>query len=525
MNMEIDQGAIWYSYTYDLGLDVKDTEHITQKALKEDYCLVGFSAPHETIFYKENADIIETSFVSSEYRVENRYVVSSVPQDAYVKKLVHFVSLYRLAEIHAFSKKFREDTEYSLLVLNPIFIEAKISNQNKHLILSPFIKITKAGVLILTFRYSLEKIDLQELIAIDNLFRSEIITVGIPENIAKAHFHLASLYHGLSPSSHEYKEHIEAIKAKKFAERINLYIGTAENITFENVAEDYLFSLTECLFLKKRPSNKDSIKLSRARYWQARHTVYLQEFSSQMDSATKTLEATQEAIQRILNRVNIPSEKGDLNDCIDLRHFEDYFLVMNRGLTIKAYSKQFIENSLNKWPEEERSRAWLWSNLETQVVIDYIHQIFMELKIIEGLVLYSPPKSQKKLVRHTEALYYKKYIYETDMVYAGELENLIEYAKKITGYPKIEDNIKKNFELRKMKLEIIRNNRIFWFGSFLTLLFGISNVEKLMKIIFSPFFIIIGWNFFFDHPIRWSIAITAALIITGSALIFKVTRF
>lgn len=525
MNLEIHQGEIWYSFIYDLGLDVKDIESIAKRSLKEDYCLVGFSAPHENIYYKEQEEIIKVTFSSSEYTIENKYVISNAPKDTFVAKMVHFVSLYRLAEIHAFSEKFREDTEYLLLVLCPIFIEAKINNQSKRLILFPIIKITKAGVLILTFRYSFENIDLNELIGIDNLFRSEIITIGIPENVAKTHLHLASLYHGLDPSSREYKEHMEAIKATKFADRINLYIGTAEGITFENVAEDYLFSLIERLFLKKRLNFKDFAKLARARYWQARPTIYLQSFSSQMDSATKTLEVTQAAVQKILNRVNIPSEKGHLNDCIDLRHFEDYFMVMNRGITIKAYSKQFVENLLNKWPEDDRARGWLWSNLETQVVMDYIHQIFMELKILEGLVLYSPPNSQKKLIKHTEALYHKKYIYETNMVYAEELENLIEYAKKIMGYPNIEDNIKKNFELRKIKLEVIRNNRIFWFGSFLTLFFGISNVDKLMKIFYEPLFKIIGWSFFLEHPLRWSIFITLALILSGSAIIHRVTRF
>jgi hypothetical protein len=244
-----------------------------------------------------------------------------------------------------------------------------------------------------------------------------------------------------------------------------------------------------------------------------------------METATKSLDSTRAAIQKILNRADIPSGKNDLNDCTDLRHFEDYFLVMNKGLTVKAYSKQFIEHSLGKWPEEERARAWLWSNLETQVVIDYINQIFMELKIIEGLLLHSPPNSQKKLLRLTEALYHKKYIYEAHMVYAGELEKLIDYAKQVMGYLEIEENIQKNFELRKMKLEVIRNNRIFWFGSFLTLLFGISNVNNLMKTFYAPLFCIIGWNYFFAHPIAWSTVITTALVLAGSAVIFRTTRF
>ena len=525
MSLEIHQGEIWYSYIYDLGLEVKDTERIAIKGLKEDYCLVGFSAPNESFSYNENGKIVVALFDSSEYRIENRYVLSSAPQDAYVKKLVHFASLYRLAEIHTFSKKFREDTGYALLVLSPIFIEAKINNQNKLIILSPFIKITKAGVLILTFRYRFEKADLKELIGFDNLFRSEILTVGIPENIAKTHFHLASLYHGLSPSSREYKEHIDAIKAREFVDRINLYVGTAEGITFENVAEDYLFSLIEHLFLKKRLNHKDFIKLARARYWQARSSIYLQEFSTQMETAAKSLDSTHAAIQKILNRADIPSGKSGINDCTDLRHFEDYFLVMNRGLTVKAYSRQFIEHSLSKWPEEERARAWLWSNLETQVVIDYINQIFMELKILEGLLLHSPPSSQKKLIKHIEVLYHKKYIYEADMVNAGELESLINYAKQTLGYFTIEENIQKNIELRKMKLEVIRSNRIFWFGSFLTLLFGISNVNNLMKTFYAPLFCFIGADFFFAHPIAWSTAITTALILTGSAIIFKTTRF
>jgi hypothetical protein len=149
----------------------------------------------------------------------------------------------------------------------------------------------------------------------------------------------------------------------------------------------------------------------------------------------------------------------------------------------------------------------------------------MELKIIEGLVLYSPSKSQKKLIRNVEALYYKKYIYEADMVYAGELENLIEYAKKTMGYPRIEDNIRRNFDLRKMKLEAIRNNRIFLFGSFLTLFFGISNADRMMKVFYAPLFRAISWDIFVEHPLRWSIVITVALILFVSTIIYRETRF
>jgi hypothetical protein len=112
-------------------------------------------------------------------------------------------------------------------------------------------------------------------------------------------------------------------------------VGTAKGITFANVAEDYLFSLIEHLILKKRLNYKDFIKLARAHYWQSRSTIYLQEFSTQMGTATKSLEATQDAIQKILNRVNMPSGKGTLDDCIDLRLFEDYFLVMNSSLRIR----------------------------------------------------------------------------------------------------------------------------------------------------------------------------------------------
>jgi hypothetical protein len=525
MNLEIHQGEIWYSYTYDLGLEINNTENIFQEALKEDYCLVGFSAPDEHVYYKENGKVIVADFSSSTYRVENKFVVSSAPKDPFVTKMIHFASMYRLAEIHAFSKKYREDAEYALLVLSPIYLEAKINNQNKSMVLFPYIKITKAGVLILTFRYSFEKVDLHELICIDNLFRSEIITIGIPSSVAKTHFHLAALYHGLAPSSREYKDHIGAIKAKEFADNVKLYIGTAENITFEQVAENYLYSVIECWFLKKQLMPKDFHKLARAHYWQSRPTLFLQKFSDQMDTATQTLETMNATIHKILNRVNSHSEKEAVDKFIDLRQFEDYFLVMTRGLTVKGYSKQFIENSIDKCPETERKREWLWSNLETQVMIDYIHQLFMELKILEGLLLNDPPSTQKKLIKHTEALYRKKYIYEANMVYSGELKKLIDYAKQTMGYFTIEENIQKNFELRKLKLEVIRNNRIFWFGSFLTLLFGISNVSNLMKTFYAPLFCIIGWNYFFAHQIAWSTAITTALILIGSAIIYRTTRF
>lgn len=525
MNLEIIEGEIWYSYMYDLGKDVANIETIIKKTLNQDYCLVGLSAPTENIYYKEDGEIIVASFSSSEYTIENQYVISNKPKDDFTTSTVHFASLYRLAEIHTFSSKYREDSEYALLVLSPIYIEAKIKNQAVPMVLFPFIKITRTGVLILTFRHSFESIGLAELIDLENLFRKEIVTVGIPENIAKTHFHLAALYHGLDPSSQEYKQRSNAIKARKFAENINLFIGTAEGIKFENIAENYQYSIIKSLFFKKQFKPSDIQKFTRANYWQSRPVIYLQRFSNQIDTATRTLEVNNTAIRMILNRVNEVSEKEISEPYVDLRQFEDYLHVMNEAVSVKAYSKTFINNILESYNEKDAKREILWSNLQTQVVIDYIHQVFMELKIIEGLLLYSPPISQKELIRHMESLYYKRYLYEADIVYAGELEHLIEYAKNKMGYPIIEDNIKKNFELRKIKLEAIRNNRIFWFGTFITLLLGISNVDRLSQIFFTPVFEFLGWDVFLRNPIEWSFAITISLILTIAFVIFKLTRF
>lgn len=336
------------------------------------------------------------------------------------------------------------------------------------------------------------------------------------------HQHLAALYHGLDVKTEEYKDIIGALKPFEPYENIKMSIGTAENIRFAHIAGNYKYLIIEKLFFDRKLKESDFDKIDRTSYWQCRPTIFIHKFEGQGEKARYIYSKNKSMLIKLLLRSSKSVGKERLHPLRNLRTFDDYLLFANIGITLKVYSGDVVDALEHKYNGERLQNEKLWLNLGIQVIMDYIHVLFMNLKVWENLAFSKPPKSQKDLIQKMEDKAYQNYLLETDVVYAGELKDLIQHTKSEMGFHVLEGRIGQSFALYRLKLEAIRNDTLFWFGLFVTNLLGLANLRGIADTIFIPTFQLVKWQILLDNPV---ISAGLLLVLLISLAFFSIRRF
>lgn len=523
--MENIEGEIWYPYTFDLGGYLTDFEKIIDRILKLDFVLAGFDSTTETIVYKENDLIKKARFISSEYGPENQYVIENPPKDKLKEKAIHFLGLFRLSEIHHFSANYRHFFQYLRFNLSPIVFNIELKGKDELIILEPTLKITTTGTLTVTFRLKFLGRNLTEVLKLENLYAIWLKEIAIPPELVSINQHIAALYHGIKINSQAQQFYLNQIKPFEVSEGVNLCSVEADGLRFEHIAENYKYLLIEKLFLNRKLKEKDFQKIDRTRYWQCRTSVHIMKYDNQENKASEILDKRKETLFRLFNRVDLTVEHSKLIELKNLRVFEDHLLFVNIGLTLQVYCSNQIKEIEEKFNNDQIQTEKLWLILGIRVIMDYIDVRFMNLKMWHQLVYSDDLIDQKLLIQKVEDKQEQEFLYETDYINTGELQEVISYTKKEMQFDKIEEQIKKRIDLLTLKSNTVRSNRVFWYGLLISVAFGVANLEKLSSIYFKPFFQLLNWCFGVEHALLISGVFLSAIIGTLSLLIKKMTRF
>jgi hypothetical protein len=519
------EGEIWYPYTFDLGRDVTGFENVINKVLDLDFVLAGFESSGETFAYKENGSLIGSKFVSSEFSPENKFVFNNRPKDELKEQAIHFLGLQRLSEIHHFSANYRRLFHYLHFALAPIVFKVNLGKEDEFLLLLPSLKITTTGVLTVTFRLNFAGRSLEDVIKLENLYSLSLSGLAIPSELVEINQHIAALYNGVKIHSEVQKFYLDQIKPFEVYQGINLCSMSAEGMRFEHIAENYKYLLIEKLFLHRKLKPKDFQRIDRTGYWQCRPSVHVFKYDEQEKRASEILSKRKEAVVKLFNRVDVSVEHSQLQELKNLRIFDDYLLFVNKGLTLQVYGYERIKEIEDQYQGNQLQMAKLWLNLGTRVIMDYVDNRFMNLKIWHQLIHYDNALSQKSLIKKMEDKQEQEFIFEMDYVPAGELQELINVTKAELQFDKIEEQIKKRSDLLALKANVVRSNRVFWYGLLISVSFGLANLEKLSSLYFEPLFKLWKWCFGIEHSMLFSAVIFLATIGVFAVVIKRLTRF
>lgn len=506
------EGEIWYPYTYDLGQYVIDFEGVFPKLLEYNFFLAGFNSVEEKTYFKENEKLFVSQFYSSEVAPEQRFAIETVPKSTLKKTAVEFLGLYRLSEINHFGDKYREYFQYLRFVLFPTFLKIEPQIKERFLLLIPIITISSTGILTVTFRLKFRNISFKQLLRLENLYEENIRSVALPQEVMLLHQHLAALYHGLDVKTEVYQDLINVIKPFNLPEDIKMSCGTAENMFISQIADNYRYLIVEKLFFKRKLKESDFENMHRTTYWQCRPSVFVHKFEGQGRKANDIFSKKKESLLKLFFRSDTRARDEHLHSLKNLRAFDDYLLFANVGLTLKIYSKSTSDSLERKYEGNRLQNERLYLNLATQVIMDYIHTLFMNLKVRESLAFNKPPGSIKNLIQNMEDKACLNYLLETDVVHSGELQDLIQHVKNEMGFNVLEEKIRQSFDLHRLRLESVRNDTIFWFGLFVTVLLGLGNLSVIADTIFTPIFQLTKWPILIDHRLLFTGFIVLLLI-------------
>lgn len=506
------EGEIWYPYTYDLGRNVVDFEETIQKLFEYNFVLAGFNSVEEKIYFKENEKLFVSQFYSSEFALEQRFTIEAVPKNELKKNSVEFLGFYRLSEINHFGDNYRVYFQYLRFVLFPAFLKIKPQIKERFLLLVPIITISSTGILTVTFRLKFRNISFKQLLRLENLYTETIRSVALPQDVMLLHQHLAALYYGLDVRSETYQDMANAIKPFNLPEDIKMSCGTAEGVVISQVADNYRYLIVEKLFFKRKLKESDFEDIHRTTYWQCRPTVFVHKFEGQGRKANDIYSRKKESLLKLFLRSDTKARNEHLHSLKNLRTFDDYLLFANVGLTFKIYSTSISDSLDSKYGGKRLQNEKLYLNLSTQVIMDYIHTLFMNLKVWESLAFTKPPVSIKNLIQNMEDKACLNHLLETDVVHYGELQDLIHHVKNEMGFNVLEEKIRQSFDLHRLRLESVRNDTIFWFGLFVTVLLGLGNLSVIADTIFTPIFQLTKWPILIDHHLPFTGFIVLLLI-------------
>lgn len=375
------EGEIWYPYTFDLGRYVTDFEKVIEKILQLDFVLAGFESAGETFAYKQDGSIVWSKFVSSEFGPEHKFAFDNRPNDELKEQALHYLGLYRLAEIHYFSPNYRRYFQYMHFSLFPIVFKVNLGQEDEFLILTPSLKITTTGVLTVTFRLNFCGRTLEDVIKLENLYTLWLKGLALPPELVEINQHIARLYQGVKVNSEAQKFFLDQIKPFEMYKGINLCSVAADGIRFDHIAENYKYLLIEKLFLRRKLKPKDFQRIDRTGYWQCRPSVFLIKFDGQEKKASEILNKRKDDIVRLFNRVYALAQKSRLKELKSLRVLDDFLLLVNRGLTLQIYGHDLIKKIEGQYEGNQLQREKLLLNRGTRVIMDYVDVRHMNLKI------------------------------------------------------------------------------------------------------------------------------------------------
>ncbi len=409
--------------------------------------------------------------------------------------------------------------------LAPIVFKINLGKEEEFLILLPSLKITTTGVLTVTFRLNFRGRSLEDVIKLENLYSLWLGGLALPPELVEINQHIAALYHGVKINSEVQKFFLDQIKPFEVYQGINLCSMSAEGMRFEHIAENYKYLLIERLFLQRKLRPKDFQRIDRTRYWQCRPSVHVVKYDEQENRASEILSKRKEDVVKLFCRVDAMVEHSQLQELKNLRAVDNYLLFVNKGLTLQVYGYELIKKIEDQYQGNQLQREKLWLNLGTRVIMDYVDTRFMNLKIWHRLVHYDNAISQKRLIKKMEDKQEQEFIFETDYVHAGELQEVINVTKGEMKFDEIEQQIKKRIDLLTLKANVVRSNRVFWYGLLISVSFGFANLQKLSSLYFEPLFKVWRWGPGIEHSMLFSAVILLATIGVFALVIKRLTRF